>query len=198
MQDAMALLTEWMEDAGMRSWVDIMGNVHGRVDAPNGTEPVLLLGSHFVRELSFAMPFNTGCFLMGPSEGPTVAGADGVNALKRTKDVPLYGNRLLSVCLSFLFVRSFCDPICLIGRPLCSWTRGSCYCNFLHLEEAVVLAGSLQRAAPSCDCHCVWFTSDPLFLSSKLCALCWCLCPSGSPFVRDFLCFYDLQLECIK
>jgi allantoate deiminase len=49
MQDAMALLREWMEDAGMRSWVDIMGNVHGRVDAPNGTEPVLLLGSHFVR-----------------------------------------------------------------------------------------------------------------------------------------------------
>ncbi|GAQ83425.1 Allantoate amidohydrolase [Klebsormidium nitens] len=47
MQEAMALLQEWMTDAGMRTWVDIMGNVHGRVDAPNSTAPALLLGSHF-------------------------------------------------------------------------------------------------------------------------------------------------------
>lgn len=48
MQEAMDLLQEWMTDAGMRTWVDMMGNVHGRVDAPNSTAPVLLLGSHFV------------------------------------------------------------------------------------------------------------------------------------------------------
>uniref|UniRef100_A0A803NA16 Uncharacterized protein n=1 Tax=Chenopodium quinoa TaxID=63459 RepID=A0A803NA16_CHEQI len=37
------VISQWMEDAG---WVDIMGNVHGRVDGMNASAPALLMGSH--------------------------------------------------------------------------------------------------------------------------------------------------------
>lgn len=40
------LIQSWMEDAGLRTWIDQMGNVHGRVEgiSPNGK--ALLIGSH--------------------------------------------------------------------------------------------------------------------------------------------------------
>ncbi|KNA20963.1 hypothetical protein SOVF_047540 isoform B [Spinacia oleracea] len=40
------VIRQWMEDAGLRTWVDIMGNVHGRVDGINASAPALLMGSH--------------------------------------------------------------------------------------------------------------------------------------------------------
>lgn len=40
------VIREWMEDAGLRTWVDSMGNVHGRVDGKNASAPALLMGSH--------------------------------------------------------------------------------------------------------------------------------------------------------
>ncbi|XP_021737200.1 allantoate deiminase 2-like isoform X1 [Chenopodium quinoa] len=40
------VISQWMEDAGLRTWVDIMGNVHGRVDGMNASAPALLMGSH--------------------------------------------------------------------------------------------------------------------------------------------------------
>ncbi|VFQ71948.1 unnamed protein product [Cuscuta campestris] len=35
-----------MGDAGLRTWIDHMGNVHGRVDGINPSEKALLIGSH--------------------------------------------------------------------------------------------------------------------------------------------------------
>ncbi|XP_057430788.1 allantoate deiminase 2 isoform X1 [Lotus japonicus] len=43
---AIHLIQKWMEDAGLRTWVDQMGNVHGRVEGPNANAEALLLGSH--------------------------------------------------------------------------------------------------------------------------------------------------------
>ncbi|CAN8325361.1 unnamed protein product [Cochlearia groenlandica] len=40
------LIRRWMEDAGLSTWVDYMGNVHGRFDPKNGTTQALLIGSH--------------------------------------------------------------------------------------------------------------------------------------------------------
>lgn len=40
------LIQEWMEDAGLITWVDSIGNVHGRVSGANASAPALLLGSH--------------------------------------------------------------------------------------------------------------------------------------------------------
>ncbi|XP_024392183.1 allantoate deiminase 2 [Physcomitrium patens] len=40
------LLAVWMKDAGLRTWEDELGNVHGRSDGANATAPALLLGSH--------------------------------------------------------------------------------------------------------------------------------------------------------
>ncbi|XP_016475827.1 allantoate deiminase 2 [Nicotiana tabacum] len=40
------LLRAWMEDAGLKTWVDQMGNVHGRADGINPSEKALLIGSH--------------------------------------------------------------------------------------------------------------------------------------------------------
>ncbi|KAI4321672.1 hypothetical protein MLD38_035029 [Melastoma candidum] len=40
------LVREWMEDAGMRTWNDGMGNVHGRADGRNPSSKALLIGSH--------------------------------------------------------------------------------------------------------------------------------------------------------
>lgn len=40
------IIRQWMEDAGLRTWVDHMGNVHGRVDGMNPSAAALLIGSH--------------------------------------------------------------------------------------------------------------------------------------------------------
>ncbi|XP_074568379.1 allantoate deiminase 2-like [Curcuma longa] len=44
---AAELIIKWMQDAGLRTWVDQMGNVHGRIESVNKTERTLLIGSHF-------------------------------------------------------------------------------------------------------------------------------------------------------
>lgn len=37
-----------MREAGLRTWVDAMGNVHGRADGQDGEDaPLLLVGSHY-------------------------------------------------------------------------------------------------------------------------------------------------------
>ena len=43
---AAALASKWMEEAGMRTWMDGVGNVHGRLDGTDPAAPALLLGSH--------------------------------------------------------------------------------------------------------------------------------------------------------
>ncbi|XP_050234378.1 allantoate deiminase 2 isoform X1 [Mercurialis annua] len=40
------LIRSWMEDAGLTTWVDHMGNVHGRIAGRNASAEVLLIGSH--------------------------------------------------------------------------------------------------------------------------------------------------------
>ncbi|KAI8022529.1 Allantoate deiminase 2 [Camellia lanceoleosa] len=40
------IIRSWMEEAGLRMWVDQMGNVHGRVDGMNSSAKSLLTGSH--------------------------------------------------------------------------------------------------------------------------------------------------------
>ncbi|XP_057549473.1 allantoate deiminase 2 isoform X2 [Amaranthus tricolor] len=40
------VIRRWMEDAGLRTWIDHIGNVHGRVDGMNASAPALLMGSH--------------------------------------------------------------------------------------------------------------------------------------------------------
>lgn len=45
--EAGKLLQTWMEDAGMTTWVDSIGNVHGRAAGSNPSAPALLLGSHY-------------------------------------------------------------------------------------------------------------------------------------------------------
>lgn len=42
------LIRQWMEDAGLRTWVDHLGNVHGRVEGLNASAQALLIGSHLV------------------------------------------------------------------------------------------------------------------------------------------------------
>lgn len=43
---ATELIRHWMQDAGLKTWVDQMGNVHGRSEAMNSTAETLLIGSH--------------------------------------------------------------------------------------------------------------------------------------------------------
>lgn len=43
---AARIIDGWMQEAGLRTWMDGIGNIHGRVDGPNRTAPALLLGSH--------------------------------------------------------------------------------------------------------------------------------------------------------
>ncbi|XP_028755401.1 allantoate deiminase 2-like isoform X1 [Neltuma alba] len=43
---AINLIRAWMEDAGLRTWVDEMGNVHGRAEGANADAEALLIGSH--------------------------------------------------------------------------------------------------------------------------------------------------------
>ncbi|XP_073157674.1 allantoate deiminase 2 isoform X1 [Henckelia pumila] len=40
------LIRVWMEEAGLKTWTDEMGNVHGRIDGMNPSEKVLIVGSH--------------------------------------------------------------------------------------------------------------------------------------------------------
>ncbi|WP_144713671.1 allantoate amidohydrolase [Curtobacterium pusillum] len=41
-----AVVGEWMRDAGLRTWQDAAGNLHGRTDGTTPDAPTLLLGSH--------------------------------------------------------------------------------------------------------------------------------------------------------
>ena len=41
-----AVVAGWMQDAGLRTWQDAAGNLHGIVDSATPDAPVLLLGSH--------------------------------------------------------------------------------------------------------------------------------------------------------
>ena len=36
----------WMEKAGMHTWIDGIGNVHGRIEGRSGG-PALIMGSHY-------------------------------------------------------------------------------------------------------------------------------------------------------
>ncbi|KAJ4977287.1 hypothetical protein NE237_002393 [Protea cynaroides] len=40
------LIQSWMEDAGLRTWVDQIGNIHGRTEGMNASAEALLIGSH--------------------------------------------------------------------------------------------------------------------------------------------------------
>ncbi|EFJ29608.1 hypothetical protein SELMODRAFT_91525 [Selaginella moellendorffii] len=40
------LVQEWMQDAGLDTWMDDIGNIHGRADGANASAPALLMGSH--------------------------------------------------------------------------------------------------------------------------------------------------------
>ncbi|KAI6704233.1 hypothetical protein NL676_013369 [Syzygium grande] len=40
------LIRGWLEDAGLRTWIDQMGNVHGRIEGINATSKAILIGSH--------------------------------------------------------------------------------------------------------------------------------------------------------
>ncbi|KAK4564486.1 hypothetical protein RGQ29_006522 [Quercus rubra] len=40
------LIRGWMEDAGLRTWVDQLGNLRGRVEGMNASAEALLIGSH--------------------------------------------------------------------------------------------------------------------------------------------------------
>ncbi|KAL4201223.1 hypothetical protein AMTRI_Chr02g215010 [Amborella trichopoda] len=43
---ASSVIRGWMEDAGLTTWVDQMGNVHGRTEGMNASAEALLIGSH--------------------------------------------------------------------------------------------------------------------------------------------------------
>lgn len=40
-------LKAWMTEAGLESWIDSVGNVHGRLNGSNPTAPAVVLGSHY-------------------------------------------------------------------------------------------------------------------------------------------------------
>ncbi|GJN39052.1 hypothetical protein PR202_gb28146 [Eleusine coracana subsp. coracana] len=40
------VIINWMKDAGLTTWVDQMGNIHGRFEPANSTKEALLFGSH--------------------------------------------------------------------------------------------------------------------------------------------------------
>lgn len=43
----MVQIRKWMREAGLRTWQDGVGNVHGRIDGRNREAPALLVGSHY-------------------------------------------------------------------------------------------------------------------------------------------------------
>jgi allantoate deiminase len=40
-------ISKWMTDAGMLSWVDVIGNVHGYLNASDAEAPGVMMGSHY-------------------------------------------------------------------------------------------------------------------------------------------------------
>src|SRR5208283_626374 len=46
MKNVHRALSDWMGDAGMRTWVDAVGNLHGILPAARTSAPRLLIGSH--------------------------------------------------------------------------------------------------------------------------------------------------------
>ncbi|WRX16361.1 Peptidase M20 - like 3 [Theobroma cacao] len=73
------LIREWMEDAGLRTWVDSMGNLHGRVGGINSSAQALLIGSHLVIAFSDEEGVRFQSTFLGSA---AVAGVLPVTALK--------------------------------------------------------------------------------------------------------------------
>lgn len=46
-KQAAKMLQAWMEEAGMESWIDEVGNVHGRINGSDPTLAAILIGSHY-------------------------------------------------------------------------------------------------------------------------------------------------------
>jgi hypothetical protein len=61
---AIPLIRGWMEDAGLSTWVDYMGNVHGRVEPKNGSSQALLIGSHMVGNSQFCFYYLLLCVIL--------------------------------------------------------------------------------------------------------------------------------------
>ena len=40
-------IQQWMKEAGLRTWIDNVANVHGRIDGRNQEAPAVLTGSHY-------------------------------------------------------------------------------------------------------------------------------------------------------
>ena len=43
----MSQIRGWMAAAGLETWMDVVGNVHGRLEALNPKAPAMLMGSHY-------------------------------------------------------------------------------------------------------------------------------------------------------
>ncbi|XVE88742.1 hypothetical protein DITRI_Ditri19aG0093300 [Diplodiscus trichospermus] len=49
------LIREWVEDAALRTWVDFVGNLHGRVEGIYAGAQALLIGSYLVMPFLFQL-----------------------------------------------------------------------------------------------------------------------------------------------
>ncbi|KAG2607812.1 probable allantoate deiminase [Panicum virgatum] len=52
---ATAVIISWMKDAGLTTWVDQIGNIHGRFEPENSTKEALLIGSHMYTVIDAGM-----------------------------------------------------------------------------------------------------------------------------------------------
>ena len=52
---AATMVRAWLEDAGMRTWMDGIGNIHGRIEGEDPDAPAVVLGSHLDTVLDAGM-----------------------------------------------------------------------------------------------------------------------------------------------
>jgi len=52
---AATMVRAWLEDAGMRTWMDGIGNIHGRIEGEDPDAPAIVLGSHLDTVLDAGM-----------------------------------------------------------------------------------------------------------------------------------------------
>eukprot|EP00894_Picocystis_sp_ML_P004288 jgi/Pico_ML_1/54805/g668.t1 len=67
---AATMVRAWLEDAGMRTWMDGIGNIHGRIEGEDPDAPAIVLGSHLDTVLDAGMydelwpdTFHQNCYM---------------------------------------------------------------------------------------------------------------------------------------
>ncbi|CAA3017948.1 allantoate deiminase, partial [Olea europaea subsp. europaea] len=130
-----------MDDVGLRTWVDQMGNVHGRIKGMNPSEKALLIGSHLDTVIDAGMYDGALGIITAISALKVLNSTGRLGGLRRPVEVTMQTNCIkcihyLHKCWSSGILRCCVDLLCPDMDVSDNKTQ---YIGLLHVLEAHML-----------------------------------------------------------